>query len=78
MDEVVIMKVIAEQLHVEVEALSPETVFADLGADSLDLFQITSALEEAFHMEFENGDVEKMKTVADTIGYIKNVLENET
>ncbi|MFV0314743.1 MAG: acyl carrier protein [Anaerotignum sp.] len=78
MDEAVIMKVIAEQLHVEVEALSPDMVFADLGADSLDLFQITSALEEVFNMEFENGDVEKMKTVADTVGYIKNVLENET
>jgi len=76
MDESVVMNVIAEQLNVGVETLFPETVFADLGADSLDLFQIISALEEAFDMEFENDDAEKIKTIGDAITYIKNVLEN--
>ncbi|WMI81748.1 acyl carrier protein [Anaerotignum sp. MB30-C6] len=76
MDESVVMNVIAEQLNVGVETLSPETVFADLGADSLDLFQIISALEETFDMEFENDDAEKIKTIGDAITYIKNVLEN--
>lgn len=76
MDESVVMNVIAEQLNVSADTLTQDTVFADLGADSLDLFQIISALEEAFDMEFENDDAEKIKTIGDAITYIKNVLEN--
>ncbi|AMJ41938.1 acyl carrier protein [Anaerotignum propionicum] len=76
MDESVVMNVIAEQMNISVDTLTPDTVFADLGADSLDLFQIISALEEAFDMEFENDEAEKIKTIGDAIAYIKNVLEN--
>lgn len=76
MDESVVMNVIAEQLNVSADTLTPDTAFADLGADSLDLFQIISALEEAFDMEFENDEAEKIKTIGDAITYIKNVLEN--
>lgn len=76
MDESVVMNVIAEQLNVSADTLTQDTVFADLGADSLDLFQIISALEETFDMEFENDDAEKIKTIGDAITYIKNVLEN--
>ncbi len=76
MDESVVMNVIAEQMNISADTLTPETVFADLGADSLDLFQIISALEEAFDMEFENDEAEKIKTIGDAIAYIKNVLEN--
>ncbi|MCQ4936812.1 acyl carrier protein [Anaerotignum propionicum] len=76
MDESVVMNVIAEQMNISADTLTPDTVFADLGADSLDLFQIISALEEAFDMEFENDEAEKIKTIGDAIAYIKNVLEN--
>lgn len=76
MDESVVMNVIAEQLNVSANTLFQDTAFADLGADSLDLFQIISALEEAFDMEFENDDAEKIKTIGDAITYIKKVLEN--
>lgn len=76
MDEAVVMNVIAEQMNISADVLTPETVFADLGADSLDLFQIISALEEAFDMEFENDEAEKINTIGDAINYIKNTLEN--
>lgn len=76
MDESVVMNVIAEQLNIGAETLTQDTVFADLGADSLDLFQIISALEEAFDMEFENDEAEKIKTIGDAMNYIKSVLEN--
>lgn len=76
MDESVVMNVIAEQMNISADTLTSDTVFADLGADSLDLFQIISALEEAFDMEFENDEAEKIKTIGDAIAYIKNVLEN--
>ena len=55
--------------------ITEDTVFTDLGADSLDIFQIISALEEEFDMEFKEDDAEKIKTVGDAISYIKTVLE---
>ena len=75
MNESSVMEIIAEQLNISVDKLSLDTVFADLGADSLDLFQIISALEEEFEIEFENDDAEKIKTIGDTIQYIKTELE---
>ena len=50
MDESLVLSVIAEQLGVPAENLSPETAFADLNADSLELFQIIMALEEKFEI----------------------------
>ena len=55
------------------DEITMETSFADdLGADSLDLFQIISELEESFEIEFANEDAEKIKTVGDAVEYIKN------
>ena len=51
MDESLALGVIAEQLGVPVDSLSAETAFADLNADSLELFQIIVALEEKFDIE---------------------------
>ena len=75
MDKAQVIAIIAEQLGISESEMSEETSFADLGADSLDLFQIISALEEEFNIEFENDDVEKIKTVGDALEYIKNIVE---
>lgn len=76
MDKSVVVNIIAEQLGADAKSITEETSFEDLGADSLDLFQIISALEEEFNMEFENDDAEKIKTVGNAIEYIKNASEN--
>lgn len=76
MEESKVMEVIAEQLGVEAGSLKAENSFEDLGADSLDVFQIISALEEVFDMEFENDEAEKIKTIGDAMTYIKLVTEN--
>jgi len=76
MDETIVLNVIAEQLGLSVDTLNADASFDDLGADSLDLFQIISALEESFDMEFENDDAEKIKTIGDAITYIKSVMES--
>ena len=55
--------------------LEEDTILADLGADSLDLFQIISALEEEFEIEFDNEEAENLKTVGDAIEYIKSAVE---
>ena len=64
MDKAQVIAVIAEQLGIPENDITEDTVFADLGADSLDLFQIISSLEEEFDIEFDNDEVEKIKTVA--------------
>ena len=49
-----IVEIIAEQLHVEADAIKMETDFkADLGADSLDLFELVSTLEDEYNVEIE-------------------------
>ena len=75
MDKAKVISIIAEQLGISESEISEETAFADLGADSLDLFQIISALEEEFNIEFDNEQVEKIKTVGDAMEYIKAAVE---
>lgn len=75
MDTTAIIAIIAEQLGISPDELTPDTAFEDLGADSLDLFQIINALEETYEIEFDNDDAEKIKTVGDAISYIKSVLD---
>ncbi len=65
-------KIIAEVLNVEEEEITMETTFVDdLGADSLDVFQIIMGLEEEFDIEIANEDAEKIVTVGDAVEQIK-------
>ena len=75
MEESKVIEIIGEQLGISASELDEDTVLADLGADSLDLFQIISALEEAFDIEFDNEEAENLKTVGDAIEYIKVTVE---
>ena len=68
-------KVIAEVLSVDPDEITMETTFADdLGADSLDVFQIIMGLEEEFDIEIANEEAEKIATVGDAVEQIKNAL----
>ena len=66
--------VIAELMNIEKETITEATLFEDLGADSLDVFQIISELEEIYDMEFDTDDAVKIKTVGDAVNYIKTAL----
>lgn len=71
-----IQKIISEQLNIDAEKITMETTFVDdLGADSLDLFQIIMGIEEEFGIEIANDDVEKIVTVGDAVEQIKQALE---
>jgi len=67
-----VREIIAEQMSISEDEITMEKSFTDdLGADSLDIFQIISELEESFDIEFENDDAENIKTVGDAVEYIK-------
>jgi acyl carrier protein len=71
-----IRNVIAEQMGVDAAKITEATTFdGDLNADSLDLFQIISELEEIFGMEFTNEAAEGIKTVGDAAAYVKEQLK---
>ena len=64
-------KIIAEQLNVEESTITPEPSFKDdLGADSLDLFELVMALEEEFGVSIPSEDLENIKTVNDVMEYL--------
>ena len=68
-------KIIAEVLNVDEEEITMDTTFVDdLGADSLDIFQIIMGIEEEFDIEIANEDAEHIVKVADAVEQIKNAL----
>ena len=69
-----IKEIIAESLGTEISTLTEETSCKeDLGADSLDLFEMVMALEEAFNVEIPSEDLEKIKTIKDVKDYIEKL-----
>jgi len=70
-----IRDVIAEQMGVAKDSINAGSRFQeDLGADSLDIFEIISSLEEVFGLEFSNEDAESITTVGQAADYVKKVL----
>lgn len=68
-----IKEIIAEQLSVEAETITAETSFKeDLGADSLDLFELVMSLEEEYNIEIPSEDLESITTVGAVMDYLKN------
>jgi len=71
-----VREIIAEQMSISEDEITMDTSFQDdLGADSLDIFQIISELEENFDIEFANEDAENIKTVGDAVAYIQKATK---
>ena len=70
-------KLIADQFGVEPDAVSAVTAFVDdLGADSVDLVDLSMALEEEFGMEeMESEEIESIVTVGDLYKYMQDHLD---
>ena len=70
-------EIIADVLNVEADDITEDTKFGDdLGADSLDIFQIIMGIEETFDIEIDNDEAEKIVTVGDAVEQIKKATNN--
>ena len=71
-----LQQIIAEVLNVDASEVMPGTTFTDdLGADSLDLYQISLGVEDAFDIEIPQEEAEKIVTVGDAVELIQSVVE---
>ena len=70
-----LQKIIAEVLNIEPDEITMETTFVDdLGADSLDVFQIIMGIQDGFDIDIDSEDAEKIVSVGDALERIKNAL----
>ena len=70
-----LQNIIAEVLNVEADEITLNKTFVDdLGADSLDIFQIIMGIEEEFDIEIPTEEAEKIVSVSDAVEQIKNAL----
>ena len=68
-----IKEIAADSLGADVNTMTAQTSFKeDLGADSLDLFEMVMALEEEFEVEIPTEDLENIKTIGDVESYLQS------
>jgi acyl carrier protein len=65
-----ITSIIAEKLHIDATAVTPQATLQDLGADSLDMVDIIMKIEEEFGIEINDEDAESLHNVQDVISYV--------
>lgn len=71
-----LQEIIAGVLNIEKETITEETKFIDdLGADSLDIFQIILEIEDAFNISIDDSAAENIVTVGDAVDQIKNSIK---
>ena len=67
-----IKEMVAEQLNVDAADITEETSFKeDLGADSLELFELVSNLEDEYEIEIPSEELEKITTVGAVVEFLK-------
>ena len=64
-----VQEIIVEELGKEAEEVKLETTFDELDADSLDVFQVVSEIEDAFDIQIETEEV--LNTVGDLVAYVE-------
>ncbi|MEG1848576.1 MAG: acyl carrier protein [Lachnospiraceae bacterium] len=68
-------EIIASVLCVDTKEIMPETTFVDdLGADSLDIYQIVMGIEQEFDITIEEEDVNQMTMVSEVLEFIKDSI----
>lgn len=72
-----IKAIIVDVLNLDEQDIHMDSTFVDdLGADSLDIFQIIMGIEETFDIEIDNEEAEKIATVGDAVEQIKQATND--
>lgn len=70
-----VRSIIASKLSIEESEITPEkSLVNDLGADSLDVVELSMELEREFNLKFEDSDTEKIQSVADLYNLIEGYV----
>lgn len=73
-----LVELLSEQFSVEPDTITLETSFEDLGADSLDIVELSMALEEEFDVEeMGEDDMTDLSTVGDLVNYLKTKVDED-
>lgn len=68
-----IKRILAEQLDVDEESLTMDTLISeDLGADSLDVVELLMSIEDEFEVEIPDEEIDNLRTIGDVVDYIQN------
>ncbi|MDR1928030.1 MAG: acyl carrier protein [Oscillospiraceae bacterium] len=67
-----VQKIICDQFDAEPEQVTEATSLEDVNADSLDLYDLAQSLEAAFDIQFQEEDLEEIKTIGDIVRFIEN------
>lgn len=70
-----VVSIIAHILKISKEAIKEDSTLESLGADSLNRVEFVMELEEAFGLEINDDEAEKLSTVKDTIDYIQRLTQ---
>lgn len=71
-----IKEIVAEQLGVEVSAVTADSTFASLGADSLDQVELVMALEDEFKIEISDAEAETVNSIEKAIELVSKRVNN--
>ncbi len=70
-----IREIIADVLNIDEQEITMDSSFVDdLGADSLDIFQIIMGIEECFDIEIDTEDADQIRTVGDAVNEIRKTV----
>ena len=68
-----IQKILAQQFDRDESEITEDTLIVeDLGADSLDVYELLMTIENEFELEVPDEEIENIRTVADVVNYIEN------
>lgn len=68
-----VKEIVAESLGADIDTITADSKFNDdLGADSLDLFELAMALEEEYEVEIPTEELEKIVTVGDAVKFLES------
>lgn len=71
-----VIQLIAEQLGVAANTITPQSTLESLGADSLDRVEMIMKLEEEFHIEIRDEDADKLTSVSQLVDYVASLKKD--